>query len=348
MASGGYMGINRDNAIRQIITLMILVSLLTCSFATFAKKKLPGMSYLIEGVDRIYIVDESHCSGPTNMEDAGRVYLIEGKEKIEVLKEKFNKWKLDNEYGMCACGGPDKHYYCFREKDQTTYWGVDCDTYLNNLEMPVDLNAIINPKYDTFLGIPTGYALIADVPLEFSEKDIYAQAESSGIQIFYRQGERQYVQQEQIKWTAPFEIVLRTAVNGEEDEINIRNNKKLSNRLDNVFNKWMENVGAVKLLLAEDKKREGISGPQSVVINKTIYLSNLPENIKTTVTYQVGGYSVLVEEINQRTKEEQNKLHLWEITILVPSSNSEEEARKVSAAIPMLKNVKCICDRLPF
>ncbi len=149
---------------------MILVGLLTCSFATFAKKKLPGMSYLIEGVDRIYIVDESHCSGPTNKEDAGRVYLIEGKEKIEVLKEKFNKWKLDNEYGMCACGGPDKHYYCFREKDQTTYWGVDCDTYLNNLRMPVDLNAIINPKYDTFLGIPTGYALIADVPLEFSEK----------------------------------------------------------------------------------------------------------------------------------------------------------------------------------
>lgn len=159
---------------------------------SICQEKNMDASYLIDGVQKIYIVDESKCSGPANKDEAGKVYLIEGKENIEKIRQELKKWTDLTNKGGCLCGGPDKHYYCMSANGQRNYWGLDCDEFINGMEITVGLNALINPKYETFIGIHVGFALVADVPISTDETNLVKMAHDKGYEIFYKGWGKQY------------------------------------------------------------------------------------------------------------------------------------------------------------
>ena len=358
---------NTNRAYRyQIITFLMISVFLICSLATLAQKKQSDMNYLIEGVDKIYITDESRCSDPALKSEVGKVYIIEGTEKLDKIRKIIDAWKLNDEYGGCACGGPDKHYYCFCKGKAKSYWGLDCDTYLNGRELPMELNALINPKYDTFLGVETGYALIADVSVEVPEDNLIKKADEKSIKVLYNLWERENILNRQKQNTAPFEVTLRVAVdtgdlhdpedliddNGNSRQPNFEENRKYMiffDKVDKLFQAFIEHERLNKILLAEDKKDVDFSwNSKSAIATKRLFLASLPQEMKQNAAYQLGKNKISIQEVRSRTDVEKKEEYFYQVTILVPTANSEEEAKRVASAIPMLKNVKCICDRFPF
>ena len=187
----------------------VLISARSNPFDTTSKY--PDKPTISQGVNKIYIVDESRCENPDSGKNAGRVYLIEGQGKTVQLMKAFNNWHpKEDEVGGCLCGGPDKLYYCYEGTEQVDVWGLDCDTFLNYHAISPELNGLLNPKYPTtFLGEPIGYALIGDVPLETTEKEIVDIGRKADVTLFYNEGSRKGTIWQKDKETASFEVLIK-------------------------------------------------------------------------------------------------------------------------------------------
>ena len=85
--------------------------------------KSPGLSSLLDGAVRIYVVDESRCSANPNSKEGGRWYLIEGDEKLTSLRQALAE-VTTQERGGCMCGGADIHSYAQKPNGETRYFGL--------------------------------------------------------------------------------------------------------------------------------------------------------------------------------------------------------------------------------
>jgi hypothetical protein len=322
--------------------------------------KLPNKPTMGQSVNKIYIVDESRCENPYSGKNAGRVYIIEGQEKIAKLMKAFNDWQ-PKEVGACGCGGPDKHYYCFEGIEQTNYWGLDCDTFLDGNIICPELNELINPKYPaTFLGKPIGYALIGDVPLETTEKEIVEVGRKSNVTMFFSDWARKGILLQKDKETASFEVLIKMDLR--DKGINDRMHNRIMELLEQkdsekerkkvvqetrdkvnairfkAYQEWLLNYG-IEPIDSEERRESGNW------IELMLFLSNVPPSFKKNEQWQNAECNIAIEEMNQKPEKEKRRQYYYGITILVPTSDSEKESKRISAAMPILKNVRCVCDR---
>lgn len=321
---------------------------------------LPHKPSMGQGINKIYIVDESRCENSDSGKNAGIVYLIEGQEKIAQLMKAYKNWQ-PKEVGGCGCGGADKHYYCYEGTEQANYWGLDCDIYLNSNTICPELNELINPKYPTtFLGKPIGYALIGNVPLETTEKEIVEIGRKANVKIFYNDWARKYILLQKDKESASFEVLIKMDLRdkGINDKMHNRimelleqkdsekeRNKIVEETTDKVneirfkaYQEWVLNYGIEPI----DSEESGSSGDW---VKLRLFLSKIPPNFKKNEQWQNADCNISIEEVNKKPEKGKHKKYYYEITILVPTSNSDKESKRITAAMPMLKNVRCVCDK---
>jgi hypothetical protein len=326
--------------------------------------KVPDKPTMGQSVNKIYVVDESRCENPDSGINAGRVYLIEGQEKMAKLMKAFKDWQ-PKDGGGCLCGGPDKHYYCYAEKEQVNYWGLDCDTFLQSNEICPELNGLINPKYPaTFLGEPVGYALTASVPIETTEKEIVEIGRKANVTIFYGDWARNSTIEQKNKETASFEALIKVDLKdkgildsehnrimelirqkaSEEERAKVvqETDDKVNAMCYKAYQEWLLNYGIEPSSLI-DSQRSGWSSNGGAELK--LCLSKIPHSFKKNEQWQNAECNISIKEVNNRTDKEKCKQYYYGITILVPTSDSEKESKRISAAMPMLRNVRCVCER---
>ena len=330
--------------------MLLFILLLAANLAIYAQEKPQAASYLIEGVEKIYVVDESRCSSPKNPDEAGKVYLIEGKEKIEKIRKELQLWTDMSKEGACGCGGPDKHYYCVKRDGSQEYWGLDCDTFLNNKTIPEALNELINPNSKWFVGSHCGHAYLAEAPLTHSEKELGGQLAQKGYLLCYNEWYKDCI----LKAKAE-----NDGINIIETILEIKTRKQAQNNIEEkkedvlygeiglILDAWFHDLNAKNSIELTGDIYSDHRKPSTSPIEKTIFLSSVPDNLKIGHEYGIGSTLVTVKKMTQVAHSELDSKYFYEVTIVGKTANDPEETKKIKTFFPFLKNIRCICERFP-
>lgn len=336
-----------------MIRTALVFTLLLFAISSFAEETHKDASYLIEGVEKIYLVDESRCSSPANKDDAGKVYLIEGTEKISKIQGALKKMTDMDSIGGCLCGGADKIYYCFKGKKLVRSWGLDCDTFLNSHQVTQEVNSLINPNLTGFLGVQIGYGYLASLPLEISDELIVRKASEKGILTLCRGSERDYAIKNKNKKDNTKYLEALLQIKQIKDFQPITDEDTLYNHaanLEELVGGWMAKSHEMpKFFFGESDDSESrfmSADPSSSPFDVKIYLYyHEPINIKADQEVRIGSYNIAVKKTSWKNGAEILTQYHYDLIVVGNTSDVNSERMKIMKALPEVKNVRCICDR---
>lgn len=333
----------------------------------------PGLSYLLDGAVRIYVVDESRCSAGPNSKEGGRWYLMEAEEKLEGLRAQFSKLDTGSE-GGCMCGGPDIHFYAQTEVGETTYFGLDCEEYLSGVEIPRSLQDLLIPARPTFLGQRMGQTYIVDLPLEVEEPAARRAFGVAGLTLltggrwngFTGAHPREVERKARLKETAPVHLLLEVGPfkaprpapefpkgANEAQEATFERDyrlwyKETSAALRAMATErtagWLDGVGLKGFLVLPIEASEHISNGELSTFSADLYLSDAAAVRGALASPKAKRPKVKVDAVEYRIAQRAQPPAFYQAALLLTENPTPEEIAKAKAVLPGIRRVVPLCE----
>lgn len=168
----------------------------------------PTAEYLVDGVEKLYIVDASRCGSV--VAPSGETYLIDSPAKLERVRDELSR--MDPAYGsVCGCDGPEIWLYGVHKHEDVRWFGLDCESLLDNIEMTDEVLSLLHPKQKEFLGVKVGYATAIKVPVDVTREGLLESAHAANYLVLTEIGPRERELKRQFRERAPALITLTTA-----------------------------------------------------------------------------------------------------------------------------------------
>lgn len=344
--------------IRISLGALALVAFLPLGIAAQEKPAHPNLAYLLDGITKIYVVDESRCSSEPGSPDAGRWYVIEGEAALQRLEREFGKVETSKQ-GGCLCGGADIHFYGQDSKGDLRYFGLDCGMFIEGCEIPKALPPLIVPTKKGFLGKPVGPTYVVDVPLETTEPEIRAAFAKADLTLlvggwwnmFSSCAPRAWAQKKHAKETAPAYLELKVgplpvpkSAPGGYWEIDQRMKQEAAGRVS----QWLDRWGLHSLLLIPERVDSWKSGGGEATFRADCYFGNAEEVRKAlSKISKDGGLAVDVLSTTYRSREEMQAQAFYQAALLLPDAGVAEGLRQAKALLPPGCKVTALCERGP-
>ncbi len=168
----------------------------------------PTAEYLVDGVEKLYIVDASRCSSV--VAPSGETYLIDSPAKLERVRDGLSR--MDPAHGgVCGCGGPEIWLYGVHKHEGVRWFGLDCEHLLDHIDMTGEVLSLLHPNRKGFLGIKVGYATAIKVPVDVTREDLLERAHAANYLVLTEIGPRERELERRFRERVPALITLTTA-----------------------------------------------------------------------------------------------------------------------------------------
>jgi len=307
--------------------------------------------FLMDDVEKIYVVDEATCSIKRPSCESGKTYIIEGEEKLGLLRDGLTKMDTSTR-GGCLCGGPDIHFYCLLQDGSQRYLGLDCNNYLAGIQITDEVRSLINPVEGSFLGTFFGYALVADAPTDLNVEDFYSLCQDTGTVGLATEWNRERALEREREAIAPVHLRLETNFHA-EDIANFEEKSQLRWQWEKDaakrFENWLSQRGLTEMVLKAGRvsspRSSGSRTRESMDFQQDVYLSD-PAAAKGILSKgDDPEQAVTLKDVEYRSAEQQSEPHFYTVILISNNPCSAKEIGGVDESFPMLERIRPICDR---